>query len=204
MIRAAMEVLILLSTVGSWVRMYTKGGHGLLSDRGLVSLKYYTVLSNLFAGAVSAAVLVLMLTGGAEMQLPMWAAMLKYASAVTIFVTFAVVMVFLGPAFGYRPMFAGELLFLHGIGPILAVISFFFFTDLPDPGFAGTFAAVIPTLIYAIGYAGNILKNGIGEGQDTNDWYGFLGERIERLPAVFCIILGGTWVLAWIFWLLRF
>ena len=48
-----LEILVVLTTLGSWLRMYLRGAGGLLSRRGLASLKYYTTLSNIFAGIVS-------------------------------------------------------------------------------------------------------------------------------------------------------
>ena len=204
MIIPVIEFLVLLSTFGSWIRMYTRGGHGLLSGRGAASLKYYTILSNLFAGLTSFVVLILLLMNGADSQLPVWTAVLKFASALSVFITFLTTAAFLGPTMGYRAMFAGELLFLHGIGPCLAVLSFFCFSKMPRLSFGTTFLAVIPTVLYAVYYIRNILKNGIGEGRETNDWYGFLGGKLERIPAVLFIFLGGAWALAFIFWLIRF
>ena len=61
---------------------------------------------------------------------------------------------------------------------------------------SATFIAVIPTLLYGIVYAANILKNGIGEGEKTNDWYGFAVGGVKSIPVVFAIIMTVTWGLA--------
>jgi hypothetical protein len=45
MVHLVLEFLIILTTIGSWVRMFKKGGGRVLSQRGLESLKYYTCLS---------------------------------------------------------------------------------------------------------------------------------------------------------------
>jgi hypothetical protein len=42
MVDLVLEFLIILTTIGSWVRMFKKGGGRVLSQRGLESLKYYT------------------------------------------------------------------------------------------------------------------------------------------------------------------
>jgi hypothetical protein len=42
MVHLVLEFLIILTTIGSWVRMFKKGGDRVLSQRGLESLKYYT------------------------------------------------------------------------------------------------------------------------------------------------------------------
>ena len=49
-----LDVLIALMSIGGWLYMFLGSGvSGILSGAGLRSLRYYTVLSNLFAGLVS-------------------------------------------------------------------------------------------------------------------------------------------------------
>ena len=55
-----LEILVVLTTIGSWMRMYLTGGGSLLSSRGLMSLKYYTTLSNIFAG-IAAVIMIVVL-----------------------------------------------------------------------------------------------------------------------------------------------
>jgi hypothetical protein len=165
MVHLVLEFLIILTTIRSWVRMFKKGGNRVLSQRGLESLKYYTCLSNIFAGLT----IVCLLVTGMQASLPMWVALLKYSAAVSVCLTFCVVMVFLGPRMGYKLLFAEEQLFLHAVGPLLAVFSFLSSPFIPQMNSSATFIAVIPTLLYGIVYAANILKNGIGEGEKTND-----------------------------------
>jgi len=105
-------------------------------------------------------------------------------------------MVFLGPRMGYKLLFAEEQLFLHAVGPLLAVFSFLSSPFIPQIKSSATFIAVIPTLLYGIVYAANILKNGIGEGEKTNDWYGFAVGGVKSIPVVFAIIMTVTWGMA--------
>ncbi len=189
------EFLVAAATIGSWVHMFRKGGGKLLSKRGLSSLKYYTTLSNLFAGIVSLLILLRGLTGSGGSVSPLLS-LLKYASSVSVALTFLVVLVFLGPRMGYRPLFAEEQLFLHAIGPLLAILTFIYSPLLAPLAFRDTFPAVVPTLLYAVVYAGNILKNGLGEGENTNDWYGFAIGGMKAIPVVMIIVLTVTWGLA--------
>ena len=191
-----LEILIVLATIGSWAHMFVGGGEGILSKRGLASLKYYTCLSNIFAGLVSCVTIIALPFIGLSGQLPMWLARLKYAAAVSVGLTFLVVIVFLGPRMGYKPLFSKEQLFLHAVGPILAVVSFLTSPMVPELGRSAAFAAVVPTLIYGVFYMGNILKNGIGEGEKTNDWYGFAIGGVKYMPIVFAVILLATCGLA--------
>ena len=150
----------------------------------------------IFAGLISGLTAVCLLVTGMQASLPMWVALLKYSAAVSVCLTFCVVMVFLGPRMGYKPLFTEEQLFLHAVGPLLAVFSFLSSPFIPQIKSSATFIAVIPTLLYGIFYAANILKNGIGEGEKTNDWYGFAVGDVKSIPVVFAIIMTVTWGLA--------
>ena len=196
MVHLVLEFLIIVTTIGSWISMFKRGGDRVLSQQGLASLKYYTCLSNIFAGLIAGLTIVCLLVTGMKVSLPMWVALLKYSAAVSVCLTFCVVMVFLGPRMGYKLLFAEEQLFLHAVGPLLAVFSFLSGPFIPQMKSSATFIAVIPTLLYGIVYAANILKNGIGEGEKTNDWYGFAVGGVKSIPVVFAIIMTVTWGLA--------
>ena len=196
MVHLILEILIILTTIGSWVRMFRRGGDRLLSQKGLASLKYYTCQSNIFAGLVSGLTVICLLVTGLQALLPMWLALLKYSAAVSVCLTFCVVVVFLVPRMGYKPLFAHEQLCLHAVGPLLAVFSFLSSSFVPEMKPSAAVIAVIPTLLYGIGYAANILKNGIGEGEKTNDWYGFAVGGVKSIPIAFAIILAVTWGMA--------
>lgn len=190
------EFLTAAATIGSWICMFIRGGEKLLSRRGLSSLKYYTTLSNLFAGLTSLLLLAYALLQGGRGPVPEILSLLKYSSAVSVALTFLVVLVFLGPRMGYRFLFEKEQLFLHAIGPLLAIFTFAASPLLSTLSRRDSFPAVLPTLFYAAAYAGNILKNGLGEGEKTNDWYGFAIGGIKFIPLVILIILTVTWILA--------
>lgn len=196
MVHLILEILIILTTIGSWVRMFRRGGDRMLSQKGLASLKYYTCLSNIFVGLVSGLTVICLLVTGLQALLPMWLALLKYSAAVSVCLTFCVVVVFLGPRMGYKPLFAHEQLCLHAVGPLLAVFSFLSSSFVPEMKPSAAVIAVIPTLLYGIVYAANILKNGIGEGENTNDWYGFAVGGVKSIPVAFAIILAVTWGMA--------
>lgn len=198
-----LEVMIILTTVGSWLFMFLDGKGSLFSRRGRESLKYYTTLSNLFAGLAAVPVLIYMIINGEGTEMPYWLGILKCTSAVSVGLTFLVVLVYLAPKAGFGPMFKGELFCLHAAGPILAVASYLLNPAIPKMQFYVSFIAVIPTLLYGIGYAANILKNGRGDDEHTNDWYGFAIKGIRTIPFVFLFIIAATWVMACVLVLLR-
>jgi hypothetical protein len=190
------EILTAAATIGSWIHMFRSGGEKLLSKRGLSSLKYYTTLSNLFAGGVSLTLLLFSLLRGGRGPVPALLSLLKYSSAVSVALTFLVVLVFLGPRMGYGLLFGGDQLFLHAVGPLLAILTFAVSPLLAPLSLKDTFLSLLPTLLYALAYAGNLLKNGLGEGEKTNDWYGFAIGGLTSIPVVIPVILAVTWCLA--------
>ena len=78
-----------------------------LSTRGLRSLKYFTVLSNLLFGisCVTYAVFEMKKEKG---DMPEWLRILRLASVCAVSLTFLTVVLFLGRIYGYRSMFAGN------------------------------------------------------------------------------------------------
>ena len=191
-----LEILVIITTIASWLYMLLKGNGSILSRQGAESLKYYTVLSNIFAGMTAVLTAVFMLSAGRAKMLPYWVGVLKYSSAVSVGLTFLVVMVFLGPRMSYPPLFKGPLLCLHAVGPLLTILSFAVNPMIPRMGFPASFLAVIPTVFYGAGYILNILKNGLGEGENTNDWYGFAIGGLRGIPVAFAVILLVTWGIA--------
>lgn len=127
---------------------------------GLRTLKYFTVLSNLTAGA--AAVLWLLYPESRGVQ------RLKLAAAVGVTITCLVVIGFLGWIYGFPMMYEGPSLWLHLLIPLLCMADAVILEnrqyDRTDILCAG-----IPVLVYGTGYITNILLNGA----EGNDWYAF-------------------------------
>ena len=91
--RKVLNIIIFLIVLITWLRMVFAPSDELLTARGLSSLKYFTVLSNLFEGIAC----VIWLFNGNEK--------IKYAAAVSVTLTLIVVLTFLGPLYGYVAMF---------------------------------------------------------------------------------------------------
>ena len=154
---------------------------------------YYTVDSNLFALATSAAYVYFTLKGK---DIPHWASVAKLSSTTALMITFIVVVTVLAPIYpgGYPAiMFEGQMLFTHTLCPLLALASFTLLEhnkvsnkDIP--------AAMIFTLAYAaIMLILNIAKVVVGP-------YPFLMVYNQPIWAsiLWCIgILGGAVALTW-------
>ena len=190
-----LEILVVLTTIGSWMRMYLTGGGSLLSSRGLMSLKYYTTLSNIFAG-IAAVIMIVVLARTKSGKVPVWAAVTKFASAVTVSVTFLVTLFFLAPTMGIGGLYKGELMFMHAVGPVLTVVSFFMNRDLPEMKPSSALWATLPTILYGGVYSANIMLNGVGSGMNTNDWYGFAAAGVHTVPFVYALMVLLTYLLS--------
>ena len=158
-------IIVILVVIGLYMTMTYRSEYMEFQMRGTVSLRYYTVQSNLFAGVV--ALLALFYQGRATK-------VLKLMSATATGLTFAVVLFFLGPLYGHWRMYKRANLFFHLIVPLLSMIEFVLLTDVPRKWKWKVLSAV-PTLVYGLVYVLNILINGIGERYPNyNDFYLFL------------------------------
>ena len=189
--RVVVNICLVVAVVGAWTAMFLFG-EGSLSDDGLSSLKYFTVLSNLFEGIASLIWLIAARKGGTSKDR---AERLKYVAATSVFLTFTTVMVFLGPLYGYPMMFEGSNLFFHLLIPIAAVLEIIFLSDRRFDKRDNNIAA-IPPVIYGLFYLGNVIINGVGEWPDTNDWYLFLAWGYPVGILIFAVITITTWLLA--------
>ena len=89
--------------IGAWLRMALGfDGTGRLVSMSWGSMKYFTILSNLFCAltALIAAGLEWGILRGRRENLPLWAAALKMAGTAAVGLTFLVVITFLAPLYG--------------------------------------------------------------------------------------------------------
>ena len=179
---SVLEFAVTVMSVGTYVVMVLSKGKDALTDAGLGSLKYYTVLSNLYAGVVCLICGLFRLSGKKSRVL----SLLKLSSASCVAVTFAVVMSFLGLVYGYDVMFSGVNLFFHLIVPITAFLSFIFSESLRKISFKASFMSLIPTALYGFVYLANVVINGA----EGNDFYHFADWGIPVGCLILLLILG--------------
>lgn len=163
-------VIVIMCLIGITLMLTRSPEEGSLQATGLENFKFYTVLSNVFCGSVSLIRLILIgLKKDTGKLVPLE---LGAVSAVTI--TFAVVAFFFGPLYGWPQFYRGGNLFFHLLEPVVAAICFIVVRKRKIPFRYAVYAAV-PTLLYGIGYALNIIINGIGgPWPNSNDFYAFL------------------------------
>ena len=188
--RKCVNIFLVIAVLGSWIAIFVSAS-GTLMQNGLNSIKYFTVLSNLFEGLASAIWLVSSLRNG---KASAHAELLKYIAAAAVGLTCAVVLVFLGPLYGYPAMFAGGSLFMHLLTPLIAIAEIIFLSDVEYTSKDNRLVILSP-LVYGAFYLGNNLINGIGEWPDTNDWYLFLAWGYPVGIFIFAVICAVTWLL---------
>ncbi len=184
--------IIILVTAGLILMFTNKDtGTGLMS-RGFGNLKYYTVLSNLFAGI---AALVSLFTDNKLSKV------MKLMSASATGVTFAVIAFFLGPLYGHVNLYRNANFLFHLVVPLIAMYDYVTLKDAAA-GLRSAALSAVPTVLYGAGYVLNILINGIGgEYPDTNDFYLFLhwgwGVGIAIFAGITAVTFGIACLLRW-------
>ena len=186
-IRILLNILLPLLVFWSWGRMFRGVEGGLLSSAGMRSLRYFTVLSNLLEAFVSLLFLSALLTGSGQAL----CVRLKFTAAVCVGLTFFTVIFFLGPLYGYPPMYKGSNLWLHLIVPLLAMAEFVFLNDIPMR-YQENLISLLPMLVYGVFYIANVLVNGRGEGPSLNDFYGFFLWGLPAALFILCVIILAT------------
>lgn len=189
MIRIICNVIICAMVAWAWTQMMGRNGGLGLSQGGWRAMKYFTVLSNLLEGLAA----IIWLGSRVVRKGEEWTDRLKYVADVAVMLTFLVVMLFLGPLFGYGSMFAGHNLFFHLLVPVASMAEFAVLNETPMTR-RDNALAVLPMLLYGVYYVGNAAINGIGEWPNTNDWYGFLTWGWGIGVVIFAIIAAVTYL----------
>ena len=195
MVSLVLNVLMALIAVLAWISVVRgRGDDRNLMTHGLASLKYYTVLSNLFSGVASAVYALQMLSSGGNPA--GWVLALKLAGTTVVMVTFLTVMLFLGPTMGWAPMFMAGNLWLHLVLPLAALIDLCLWVPLAGLPFAATLVPVAFTALYAVWYMRRVLRHGVESDGVVYDFYGFCRWGKDKIALVVKVMLSATWVIA--------
>ena len=161
--------------------------------RGRAAFRYFTVLSNALCALAALAMAVCQIRGRVSPAVLMF----KYLGTASLSVTLATVLAFLGPTMGYRELLSGGNLYLHLLGPLLAIASFCFL-EKDDMAFSSALAGLIPVALYGALYLYRVVF--APEGRRWDDFYGF--NRGGRWPLAFAAMLAGTFGLCLLLWAL--
>lgn len=192
------NLFVAVMSFAAWLFMvFQASAGGPLTAGGIFSLKFFTTLSNLFNGVVCLVYASRLLCRQAiTPRLTSW----KLCATAAVGLTFLTVTGFFGPVFGYQTMYLGANFWMHLTLPVLSILSFLLLEPAAEIPFRRTWLALVPMLVYAVGYLGNILIQGVGEWPNRHDFYGFLTWGWPIGIAITCALALATWLLAVLLW----
>ena len=154
---------------------------------GARALRFFTILSNLFCACACLAVVFCLRSGA----LPRWVWIVKYVGTSAVTVTLLTVMVFLGPALGYKSQLSGAGFYYHLVGPLLAIVSFCFLERVFDLSFVLSLLGIVPVLLYGLFYLYKVVL--CPEEKRWEDFYGY--NKSGKWPISFAAMMVGAFVI---------
>ncbi len=176
---AAAQILIIVFTFWSVGSMFLYTGSGNMRvNRGVV-FRYFTVDSNILCALSSLFLLFCRLHGRGGRA----ATLLRYMGTASVTVTMMTVLLFLSFLYGFGAMFEGWNLWLHGLGPLLSIVSFVWFErDENTLSIKYLPLAVYPVLAYGVVYLIMAV---------------IIGPRGGGWPDFYALNTGGRWYLSY-------
>lgn len=195
-----------LGVVFTFTGVRLTGAEGTVS--GLEALRYFTVLSNIFALLISgvAAIYEYLFIKGKITKIPTPLYILKLSATTCVALTFLIVMIYLAPfnPDGFFSMFDNSNLLFHFVIPVLAIITFVLYEKTEVIKFRYTFVSSIPTLVYGIAYAIVVALHTIdGEVIPEYDIYRFFYAGTLAAVGFYIVILGLTYLTSFLLWKLN-
>ncbi|MBP5533766.1 MAG: hypothetical protein J6X68_07350 [Lachnospiraceae bacterium] len=189
-------ILIVLMIIGLFLMFsrHAQRSPGAFIERGFRNFRYFTILSNVYSGLVAVVYVVLLICKGKAKD-GTFMSILKLTSSAAVGVTFTVVLIFLGPLYGFGRMYTGSNLIFHLIMPLVAMAEFVMFSAFEneeDNNFSlkKCLYAGIPVVLYGSVYLIiNIVSGTNGSGQNPNDFYGFLRRGYPVGILIFVVIV---------------
>ncbi len=141
---------------------------------GIRTFCMFTVDSNILAGVAMLLCLPYTVDGlrTGYYHLPDWVVVLMHVAVTAVSLTFLVSLCILAPVKGFVLIFTGSRFFLHGVCPILSILTFCCFVKSHLIRLGESFLALIPVAIYAGVYLVMVVCIGEEKG-GWNDFYGF-------------------------------
>ena len=169
---------------------------------------YYTVQSNVFMGIVSFifANREYQVLRGRKKEISSVYYILKMVATVAVSLTFFVVFAIFGfmARGGHIGLLRNSYLFFHLIIPVICILDYVIFEKTNIIKFKHIFYGLLPTFLYEIYYAINILMNmKNGTVSMRNDWYSFAQNGLLRTILIAPMMLGITFLIALIIWKLN-
>ena len=182
-------VCVCVGVVMNLVTLYDEN----FDHMGIRTFCMFTVNSNILAGLAMLLCIPYTVDGlrTGYYHLPDWVVVAMHAAVTAVSLTFLVSLCILAPVKGFVLIFTGSRFFLHGVCPILSIVTFccFICSHLVRP--KEMLLALVPVLLYAAVYLVMVVFIGEEHG-GWNDFYGF-ATRIPlwvSLTAIVPVTLG--------------
>ena len=136
-------------------------GDGILTAAFPEILKYFTFQSNVFMGTVAFIYTYyqFLILKGKKDNIPHVLNVLYHVGVTAVGLTFMIVILVLGPGYGYQKMYNYANLFFHALVPVFAMVNYMFFLKECRIKFIETLFAMIPCVLYGIVYFIVVVSN---------------------------------------------
>lgn len=149
-------------------------------NMGIRTFCMFTVNSNILAALGMVQVLPFAAEGLRKnnYHLPNWSVVFLHAGTTAVALTFLVSLLVLSPVKGFVPIFTGSRFFLHGVCPILTIVSFGCFVSDHKVTRKESFWSLLPVFLYA----GLYFVMVIVIGEENGGWEDFYGFATQMSP----------------------
>ena len=186
-------VCVCIGVIMNLVTLYDEN----FDHMGIRTFCMFTVNSNILAALAMTCCFPYTVDGlrTGNYHLPDWVVVFMYIAVTGVTLTFLVSLFILSPAKGFKLIFTGSRFFLHGVCPVLSIVTFCFFINSHIVRIKETALSLVPVLIYAVVYTVMVVFIGEENG-GWNDFYGFATRvpiwvsMLVILPAACGISLG--------------
>ena len=179
-----LNFILFAVTVWAYVGCFRTPEGGWSVRQGLGALRFFTLLSNLFCALAALLTAVGILLGGVSHGV--W--LMKYIGTAAVTVTLLTVLFFLGPNVGYKALLSGRDLYLHLLGPLLAIVRFCFAERFYPLSFSASLLGVLPVILYGSFYLYKVVL-----GPEKGRWEDFYGYNKDgKWPIAFAAMVLGA------------
>ena len=193
---AVVSVCVIIGVTMNLVTIYDEN----FDHMGIRTFCMFTVNSNIIAGLSMLLCLPYTIDGlrTGNYHLPDWVVVMMHATVSSVALTFIVSLCILAPVKGFYLIFSGSRFFLHGVCPVLSIVTFCFFINSHIVKLKEAALALVPVLLYAAVYMIMVVIIGEEKG-GWNDFYGF-ATRVPvwvSLPVILAVSCGLALFLRW-------
>ena len=146
--------------------------------------RYFTTNSNVLSAFASAVVLIYEIVGlisgslsfsAGRIPMPQWLVLLRFAGSSSVAVTFLTVVFFLAPKAGWEMLYKDDNLYMHLLGPLMAIAAFIFEDGEMILSLGWAFLGFAIVLIYAIIYLIQVVQ----KGEENGGWPDFYFFNVD-------------------------